>query len=44
MNKKLLRTLVALGASLFTFFAFALSASACWWMLYQPEEPKALQK
>ena len=26
-----------------TFFATVVATSACWWYLYQPEEPKCLR-
>ncbi len=44
MKKRGLMMVVALGASVLTFFATSVSASACLWGLYQPKEPKMLQK
>ncbi len=43
MKKRSLMLLAAFGASVLTFFATATSASACWWGMYQPKEPKSLQ-
>lgn len=44
MRKGLFRTMVVLGASVLTFVAFTVSASACWFGCYQPEEPKLLRE
>jgi cyclic lactone autoinducer peptide len=39
-NKNVLLTVVSVIA---TFFATVVATSACWWVIYQPEEPKCLQ-
>ncbi|SHK25990.1 cyclic lactone autoinducer peptide [Tepidibacter formicigenes] len=44
MKKRLFTTMAILGVSLFTFFAHTISASACLWGAYQPEEPKTLRE
>lgn len=44
MNKKVLRIMLTLGASIFTLIATTVSAGACWFWTYQPEEPKSLRK
>lgn len=38
-----MKKLVAIAAIVCTFVATTLSASACWWGFYQPEEPRALR-
>ncbi|MDK2933126.1 MAG: hypothetical protein PWP27_936, partial [Clostridiales bacterium] len=43
MKKKLFMLMVTLGASVLTFVAFMVSASACTFGSYQPEEPKCLR-
>lgn len=43
MKNKILKGMMVLGASLFTFFALSTSASACTWCFYQAEEPKCLR-
>ena len=35
--------LMAIIASLATLVAATAATSACWWYLYQPEEPKSLK-
>lgn len=37
------RRLFVLAAALASFFALAVSASACHWGAYQPEEPEELR-
>lgn len=44
MIRKLFVATAAVCAGLFTLLANTASASACWWWLYQPEEPKCLRK
>ncbi len=44
MKKRILMTLFAISASLLTFLATTISASACWLFLYQPQEPKCLRE
>lgn len=44
MKKKLIKGIMMLGATVFTFIAFSTSASACWWGAYQPEEPECLRE
>ncbi|HOJ12090.1 MAG TPA: cyclic lactone autoinducer peptide [Clostridiales bacterium] len=44
MKKKVLMTVFAIGAALLTFLASASAASACWFFMYQPQEPKSLRK
>jgi cyclic lactone autoinducer peptide len=44
MKSKLTRKFLTLGAALLTLFAFATSASACFWFSYQPEEPSCLRE
>ncbi|MBC2579787.1 cyclic lactone autoinducer peptide [Clostridium sp. DJ247] len=43
MRNKAVKTILMLGASIFTFFAVATSASACGYSFYQPKEPKCLR-
>ncbi len=40
----MVRKLLAAAAALFTVIATIASASACWFYLYQPEEPKSLRQ
>lgn len=44
MKIKLVKTLITLSTLLCTVMAFTVSASACGWSLYQPEEPECLRK
>ncbi|MCY6354794.1 AgrD family cyclic lactone autoinducer peptide [Clostridium sp. ZS2-4] len=39
-----MKKIVSLLAAFFTFFAFSISASACAWSAYQPEEPNCLRE
>ena len=39
-----MKKLIALAAVVCTFVATTLSASACFWGYYQPEEPKGLRE
>ncbi|KZL89458.1 cyclic lactone autoinducer peptide [Clostridium magnum] len=43
MRNKMFKAMMMLGASIFTFFALATSASACGYGFYQPKEPKCLR-
>ena len=43
MKNKLVKNLVTLCATMFTLFAMTVSASACTFSFYQPEEPKCLR-
>lgn len=43
MKNKILKGMMVLGASIFTFFALSTSVSACGWGFYQPKEPKCLR-
>jgi cyclic lactone autoinducer peptide len=40
MNK---RTLLAIVSVIATLFATTIATSACFWYIYQPEEPKCLK-
>ncbi len=40
MNK---RTLFAIITTIATLFATTVATSACWFFIYQPEEPKSLK-
>jgi len=42
--KKFNKGLLALVATIATFVATSVATSACYWFLYQPEEPKALRE
>lgn len=44
MKNRLFKGMMMLSATIFTFFAFATSASACAWASYQPEEPECLRE
>lgn len=44
MKSKIVRLFVMLATSICTLMALSVSASACNWALYQPEEPKCLRK
>lgn len=39
LNNKVLMAVAAIA----TVVASVMSTSACWWAIYQPEEPKALR-
>ncbi|MBU3109559.1 cyclic lactone autoinducer peptide [Clostridium gasigenes] len=39
MNNKILMAVAAVA----TIFASTVATSACWWSMYQPEEPKCLR-
>jgi cyclic lactone autoinducer peptide len=39
--KKGLKGILVLTAALFTLVAASMASSACFWGLYQPEEPKS---
>lgn len=38
------KTLIAIAAGLFTVIATLMASSACWWGMYQPEEPASLRE
>ncbi|SMC24549.1 cyclic lactone autoinducer peptide [Clostridium acidisoli DSM 12555] len=42
MKDKLSKKLLGVTASILTLFALSTAVSACFWVLYQPEEPKCL--
>lgn len=42
-QNKILKGVLMLATSFFTFFALSTSASACIWCTYQPKEPKCLR-
>jgi len=44
VKKRAFMLMAAFGASILTFFATSVSASACIWGSYQPKEPKSLQE
>lgn len=44
MKSKIVRLFVILATSICTLMALSISASACSWGAYQPEEPKCLRK
>lgn len=44
MKSKIERSVVMLVTSICTLMALSVSASACIWCAYQPEEPKCLRK
>lgn len=44
MRRKLFLSAVSLLAGVFTLLANTASASACFFWMYQPEEPKSLRK
>lgn len=44
MKKGLVLKVMTLAAVMLSFLATTTTASACWWGLYQPEEPKALRE
>gem|GEM_PF-1237438 len=43
MKSKIIRLFVTLATSICTLMALSVSASACTWCAYQPEEPKCLK-
>lgn len=44
MASRLGRKLITVVAAMCTMMALSVSASACMWGAYQPEEPKCLRK
>ncbi len=44
MKKNLVLKVMTLAAGMLTFLATTTTASACWWGIYQPEEPKSLRE
>lgn len=44
MKTRIGRLMTALVATICTVMALSISASACAWAYYQPEEPEALRK
>ncbi|UZQ49404.1 cyclic lactone autoinducer peptide [Clostridium kluyveri] len=44
MKSKIIRIFLSLCVLICTLMAFAVSASACFWGAYQPEEPEFLRK
>ena len=44
MKNKINKFFVTLTSNVCTKMAFSVSASACSWSLFQPEEPKVLEK
>ncbi len=44
MKKVNVKSLYAVVALIATFIAATVASSACFWFLYQPEEPKSLQE
>lgn len=44
MKNKIVKMFMALTAVVCTSMALTVSASACFWSFYQPEEPKCLRK
>jgi len=42
--KKLNKQLFTLIAVVTTLVATSVASSACWWFVYQPEEPKCLRE
>jgi len=38
-----MKKLMAIVATIATVLAATAATSACWWYLYQPEEPKSLK-
>lgn len=42
--KKLSKVVLTLAAALLTLVATSTASSACYWGLYQPEEPKCLRE
>ncbi|MHC6178729.1 cyclic lactone autoinducer peptide [Clostridium sp. JNZ X4-2] len=44
MKGKISKVFITLSALVCTLMAFTISASACNWFSYQPEEPECLRK
>ncbi|KAA8679335.1 cyclic lactone autoinducer peptide [Clostridium sp. HV4-5-A1G] len=44
MKGKIAKLFITLSALVCTIMAFTISASACNWGMYQPEEPECLRK
>lgn len=44
MKSKIIRIFLSLCVLICTLMAFTVSASACFWGAYQPEEPDCLRK
>ena len=44
MGNSIKKSVIAVAANLCTKMALSVSASACLWGSYQPEEPKCLKK
>lgn len=44
MKTKFLKIVISSCVLICTLMAFAVSASACYWGAYQPEEPECLRK
>ncbi|MFL0194370.1 cyclic lactone autoinducer peptide [Clostridium sp. WILCCON 0269] len=44
MKTKFIKILITLSTLICTLMAFTISASACNWGWYQPEEPECLRK
>ncbi|WP_081896962.1 cyclic lactone autoinducer peptide [Clostridium sp. KNHs214] len=44
MKKRIIKGILGLGAVLFTSIALTTSAYACFFFMYQPEEPKCLRE
>lgn len=44
MKSKIIRIFLSLCVLICTLMAFVVSASACYWGAYQPEEPECLRK
>lgn len=44
MKSKFIRILLSLCVLICTLMAFVVSASACMWGFYQPEEPECFRK
>lgn len=44
MKKSLTLKVMTLAAGMLTFLATTTTASACWFGMYQPEEPKCLRE
>ncbi|MBI6874275.1 cyclic lactone autoinducer peptide [Clostridium aciditolerans] len=42
-QNKILKGVLMLATSFFTFFALSTSASACAWCFHQPKEPRCLR-
>ena len=44
MKKGLVLKVMTLAVAMLSFLATTTTASACWWGIYQPEEPKLLRE